>query len=177
MAARRTLWVLGGLLGVFLFFIPRTESQTTAAVEKVQEGSLVSIEYTLTDDQGEKIESNKGKDPFRYTHGKHQIIPGLENGLDGMRVGEKKSIRVAPKDGYGEIVPSAFKEVPREKIPADALHAGAVLAATSPQGRTVPVRVHEVKEKTVVLDMNHPLAGKTLIFDVTVLAIQPPPSK
>jgi FKBP-type peptidyl-prolyl cis-trans isomerase SlyD len=164
--------LLVGLFGISLLLLARAEAQTAGVGESVQDGSLVSIEYTLRDDQGSEIESNKGKDPLQYTHGRHQIIPGLETGLEGMRIGEKKSIRVAPKDGYGEIVPAAFKEVPRDKIPPDALQVGAVLAARSPQGRTIPVRVHEVKKETVILDMNHPLAGKILVFEVTIVAIK-----
>ncbi|HEX9878726.1 MAG TPA: peptidylprolyl isomerase [Candidatus Binatia bacterium] len=168
---------LSGLFGVSLLLLSGAEATSAGTEAIIQDGSLVGIEYTLKDDQGGEIESNKGKDPLQYTHGTHQLIPGLETGLEGMRIGEKKSIRVAPKDGYGEIVPTAFKEVPRNKIPSDAQQVGAVLAARSPEGRTRPVRVHEVKEETVILDMNHPLAGKILIFDVTILAIQPAAAK
>ena len=73
---------------------------------------------------------------------------------------------------FGEVNPAAFKEVPREKIPADALKVGTVLAARGPGGRTLPVRVSEVKDETVVLDMNHPLAGKTLVFDVKIMEVK-----
>jgi FKBP-type peptidyl-prolyl cis-trans isomerase SlyD len=82
---------------------------------------------------------------------------------------------VKPEDAYGPINKGAFQEVPKEKLPANALKVGAVLAAKSPEGMVIPVRVHEIKEKTVVMDMNHPMAGKTLIFDVKIVDIQPAP--
>jgi FKBP-type peptidyl-prolyl cis-trans isomerase SlyD len=80
---------------------------------------------------------------------------------------------VSPEEGYGPVNPKGFQEFPKDKIPAEGLKVGAVLMAKGPQGQEVPVRVHEIKEKTVVLDLNHPMAGKTLVFDVKVLGIEP----
>lgn len=138
----------------------------------IQNGSQVSIEYTLSDEQGKVIESNKGENPLTYTHGKGQIIPGLEKGLSGMKVNDEKKVKVKPEEGYGPVNPNAVGEVPREQIPPDAQKAGTTLVAKNAQGNSFPVRVREVKEKTVILDFNHPLAGKTLSFDVKVLDIQ-----
>ena len=101
------------------------------------------------------------------------MIPGLEKQLAGMKVGDEKNVRVKPEDAYGPVNKNAFQEVPKEKIPANGLKLGAVLAAKSPEGQVVPMRVHEIKEKTVVMDMNHPMAGKTLVFDVKIVDIQP----
>ncbi len=139
----------------------------------VKDGSEVSLQYSLSGEDGKLIESNKGKEPLKYTHGQQQIIPGLEKGLAGMKVGDEKRVKVKPEDAYGPVNKEAFQEFPKEKIPPDGLKVGAVLTARGPQGQVVPVRVHEIKEKTVVLDMNHPMAGKTLVFDVKVLDIQP----
>jgi FKBP-type peptidyl-prolyl cis-trans isomerase SlyD len=139
----------------------------------VKDGSVVSLQYTLSGEDGKTIESNKGKDPLKYTHGSHQIVPGLEKNLSGMKMGEEKRVKVSPEDGYGPVDPKGFQEFPKEKIPNEALKVGTVLTARGPQGQQVPVRVHEIKEKTVVLDLNHPMAGKTLVFDVKVLDIQP----
>jgi FKBP-type peptidyl-prolyl cis-trans isomerase SlyD len=91
-----------------------------------------------------------------------------------MTVGGERQVKVKPEDGYGPVNPQAFQEFPKEKIPAEGLKVGAVLTAKGPEGQLTQVRVHEIKEKTVVLDLNHPLAGKTLVFDVKVLDIQPP---
>ena len=152
------------------FVLPTVGAQTKK--DKIENGSQVSIEYTLLDEKGNQIESNKGGNPFKYTHGKGDIIPGLEEGLSGMKVGGEKTIKVKPEDAYGEVKPEAFQEVPHKNIPADLLKVGTQLVARSPQGQSMPVRVHEVKDETVVLNLNHPLAGKTLTFEVKVLAVQ-----
>ena len=139
----------------------------------VKDGSVVSLQYSLSEENGELIESNKGKDPLKYTHGSKQIVPGLEKELTGMKVGGEKRVKVKPEDAYGLVSPKAFQEVPKEQIPANGLKVGATLAAKGPHGQEIPVRVHEIKEKTVVLDLNHPMAGKTLLFEIKILDIQP----
>src|SRR5918999_6222042 len=141
----------------------------------VKDGSVVSLQYTLSGEDGKTIESNKGKEPLKYTHGSQQIVPGLEKGLAGMKMGEEKRVKVKPEEGYGPVDPKGFQEFPKDKIPPDGLKVGAMLTAKGPEGQTVPVRVHEIKEKTVVLDLNHPMAGKTLVFDIKVLDVQPAP--
>ena len=149
----------------------------------VKDGSVVSLQYLLSEENGDLIESNKGKDPLKYTHGTKQIIPGLEKELTGMKVGGEKRVKVKPEDAYGLVNSKAFQEVPKEQIPANGMKVGATLAAKGPQGQEIPVRIHEIKEKTVVLDLNHPMAGKTLLFDIKILDIQPsapfssPPAK
>ena len=141
----------------------------------VKDGMLVSFDYTLTGPDGKVIETSKGKEPLKYVHGQKAMIPGLEKELNGMKVGGEKHVTVKPEDAYGPINKGAFQEVPKENLPANALKVGAVLAAKSPEGMVIPVRVHEIKEKTVVMDMNHPMAGKTLVFDVKIVDIQPAP--
>lgn len=140
----------------------------------VKDGMMISLEYTLKGNDGKVIESSKGKEPLKYIHGQKMMIPGLEKELTGMKVGGEKNVRVKPEDGYGKIDPQAFQEVPKEKIPANGLKVGAILTAKTPDGGMVPMRVHEIKEKTVVMDMNHPMAGRTLDFNVKVVDIQPP---
>jgi FKBP-type peptidyl-prolyl cis-trans isomerase SlyD len=149
-------------------------SADKAKEEKVvRDGTVVSLQYSLSGEDGKLIESNKGKDPLKYTHGSKQIVPGLEKELAGMKVGGEKRVKVKPEDAYGAVNSKAFQEVPKEQIPADGLKVGAILAAKGPQGQEIPVRIHQIKEKTVVLDLNHPMAGKTLLFDVKILDIQP----
>ncbi len=154
--------------------IASTGAQSGKEDKAVKDGSVVSLQYTLSGVDGKLIESNKGKEPLKFTQGQQQIIPGLEKGLAGMKVGESKRVTVKPDEGYGPVRKEAFQEFPKEKIPPEGLKVGAVLTARGPQGQAVPVRVHEIKEKSVVVDMNHPMAGKTLVFDVKVLDIQPP---
>ena len=152
-----------------------------AAAEKgknervVQDGMLVSLEYTETGTDGKVIESSKGQGPLKYIHGQKMLPPGLERALTGMKVGGQKKITVKPEDAYGKFNPKATKEVPRDSVPANGLTVGAVLAYRNPDGTVAPMTVREIKEKTVVMDMNHPMAGKTLIFDVKVVDIQPAP--
>ena len=142
----------------------------------VKDGMMVSLDYTLKSPDGKLIETSKGREPLKYIHGQKMMIPGLEKELTGMKVGAEKHVTVKPEDAYGKVNPKAVQEVPKEKVPPDALKVGAVLAAKSPEGMVVPMTVREIKEKTVVMDLNHPMAGKTLVFDVKVVDIQPPPA-
>ena len=139
----------------------------------VKDGATVSLEYTLSSEDGKLIESNKGKEPLRYVDGRSQIIPGLEKALEGMKPGAETKVTVKPEDAYGPVDPKAYREVPKEQVPADSLKEGMMLYAKNTEGEMFPVRVKEVKDKTVVIDMNHPLAGKTLVFDVKILDVQP----
>ena len=158
-----------------LLFSARFVAETAEIAEaQIREGSQVALEYTLSDETGTVIESNKGKPPMSYIHGKSQIIPGLEKELSGMKVGEEKKIQVKPEDGYGPVNPDAFQEVPKNKLPPEALKVGAMLMAQGPQGQGIPVRVHEIKDTTVIMDFNHPMAGKTLSFDVKISEIKTP---
>lgn len=139
----------------------------------IAEGSSVRLEYTLKDAAGAVLDSNRGRDPLRYTHGAHQIIPGLERELAGMHPGDEKQVVVKPEDAYGPVNPTAQAEVPRSAIPASGLVVGARLLARTAAGQARPVVVKEIRDETVLLDLNHPLAGKTLFFDVKVLDVAP----
>jgi FKBP-type peptidyl-prolyl cis-trans isomerase SlyD len=170
-------------LAVFLFLTLGLSGQfsLSAAAEKakseraVRDGLMVSLEYTLKSPDGKLLETNKGKEPLRYIHGQRMMIPGLERELTGMKVGGEKHVTVKPEDAYGNVNPDAVQEFAKEKLPPNALKVGAVIAGRSPDGAVVPMTVREIREKTVVMDMNHPMAGKTLVFDVKVLDIQPAP--
>ncbi len=140
----------------------------------IEDGSKVDLEYTLTDDGGTVLDTNKGAEPLSYTQGKQQIIPGLEKALTGMHAGEAKKVTIPPADAYGEVNPAAVAEVPKDRIPPDALTVGKELVARNQGGESRTVRIKEIREKTVVIDLNHPLAGKTLIFDVKVVGVAPP---
>lgn len=172
---------MSGAVLAALFFLSSLArlggGQTSQAItlkpgSDVQEGSLVSIEYTLTDASGAVLDSNVGKEPLTFIHGAGQIVKGLERELAGLRVGDQKKVQVKPEDGYGLTDQKALQEIPREMIPAEAQKPGTMLMSKAQDGRAIPIRVHEVKEKTVVVDFNHPLAGKTLNFDVKIKDIQ-----
>ena len=146
-----------------------SQAQPTIAVAP---GYQVSLEYTLSDEKGAQIQTNKGEAPLIYTPGKQQILPGLEKALDGMHVGEEKDVKLPPEEAYGPIDKEAFQEVPKSKIPAEGLKVGTPLRAQSPDGRTMMARISEIKDDTVVVDLNHPLAGKTLAFHVRILDVK-----
>ena len=139
---------------------------------QIEERSIVTIEYTLTDDSGKTIDTSVGKEPLTYIHGAGQIVKGLERELNGLKVGDQKKVSVKPEDGYGLPNDKAVQEIPREKVPAEALKEGETLMMKSPDGRAIPIKIAKVNEKTVVVDLNHPLAGKTLHFDVKVKDIK-----
>ena len=168
---------LAALMAACLLATAAPAAEKTNDDRTVKDGMMVIVEYTLKGTDGKVIETNKGKEPMKYIHGKKMMIPGLEKELTGMKVGGEKQVTVKPEDAYGPVNKNAFQEVPKEKLPPNGLKVGAILAAKSPEGQVVPMRVHEIKEKTVVMDMNHPMAGKTLVFDIKVVDIQaaPPP--
>jgi len=138
----------------------------------IADGSKVSIEYTLKLDDGSTADTNVGGDPLVYEQGKGQILPALEKELAGLSVDDTKKVNLSAKDGYGEVDPAAIQRVPASAIPEEARKAGAQLVAQDPAGQQRPVRVQAVEGDQVVVDMNHPLAGKALHFDVKILAIQ-----
>lgn len=142
--------------------------------EVVRPGAVVHLEYTLTSPQGERLDSTQGRAPLVFTVGGGEVIPGLERALIGMRTGERKRITVLPAEAYGPVDPDAVAEVERGRVPAEAQHVGARVRGHTRSGREVLVRVREVKDATVVLDLNHPLAGQTLVFEVSVILVEPP---
>jgi len=131
----------------------------------------VSLEYKLFVD-GTLLEKSDAKEPFIYVHGKNQIVPGLEKGLTGLKIGDQKTIKVSTKEAYGLVDPKAYREFEKDKFPADVpMKIGELVEARSPQGERLLVKIREIKDKTVVLDFNHPLAGKDLEFRIEVLKI------
>lgn len=135
----------------------------------IEDKRAVSIHYTLTNEQGEKLDSSEGQDPLRYLHGASNIIPGLENALVGKTAGDKVSVTVQPEDAYGEINPEMIQIVPREAFEGiDDIQPGMQFQASGPNGQTQVVTIKAVGEEGVTVDGNHPLAGQVLNFDVTV---------
>jgi len=130
---------------------------------------VVSIHYTLTDDDGETLDSSAGREPLTYLHGAQNIIPGLEQALTGKAVGDQLQVTVQPGDAYGEFDAELVQTVPREAFEGiDQLEPGMQFEARSPEGDSSIVVVKEVVDEGVVIDGNHPLAGQTLHFDVSI---------
>jgi FKBP-type peptidyl-prolyl cis-trans isomerase SlyD len=139
---------------------------------KIENGKVVELDYALHLGDGKVVDQSEGQ-PLSYIHGEGQIVPGLEQALEGMAVGEQKQVVVAPAEGYGEHDARGVQEVAREAFPEGfEPQVGMQLVAESPDGQPVQFVVKEVKPDTVVVDFNHPLAGKTLHFDVTVRGVR-----
>ncbi len=137
----------------------------------IQKGKKVSLEYTVYLEDGMQIDSNVGDDPLVFVVGKNQLFPALEQEIVQLGVGDRKEIFLHSDQAYGPVVPDAFREVELDAIPEQFRYNGAVLGVQDPSGGVFPVRVHEIKESKVVLDFNHPLAGKNLRFDVTIVSV------
>ena len=139
---------------------------------EVKNGDTVRIHYTGTLTDGSVFDSSEGRDPLEFTVGSGQVIAGMDAGLPGMVVGDKKRLEIPSADAYGPLNPEARQAIPREGIPDDIpLELGTQLQMQSPEGHVLPVTVVEVTEATVTLDANHPLAGKDLNFDIELVSI------
>jgi len=134
---------------------------------------VISFHYTLTDSEGEVIDTSRDSQPFSYMEGTAQIIPGLERALALLSAGDQRKIDVAAKDAYGEHDPELIIQVPREKLPNDGtLAVGDQFQATGPNEEVLMFRVIGINDAEATLDGNHPLAGEALTFDVEVTAIR-----
>jgi FKBP-type peptidyl-prolyl cis-trans isomerase 2 len=134
----------------------------------IEEGKQVSFTYTLSV-EGDVVESNSDREPLVYTQGGGQILKALESELEGLQAGDQKTVNLDAASGYGELNEEAYQQVPIEQIPEEARIVGAMLQA---QGYPNPIRVSEVTEEKVTLDFNHPLAGKDLSFDITIVTVE-----
>ncbi len=139
---------------------------------QIAENMVVTMNYTLKNDEGQVLDTSEGREPLVYLHGAHNIIPGLEKELTGKFVGEKLSVRIAPAEAYGERDESMLQDVPRDMFGDDEIHVGAQYHAAGPDGQNVVITVTAVKDDAVTIDGNHPLAGQHLNFDVEVVDVR-----
>jgi len=137
----------------------------------IKHGQRVSLEYTVFLDDGTQVDSNVGEDPLVFVLGSNQLFPALENAILTLNIGDTRQITLNAEEAYGPVVPDAFREVDLDTLPDTSRYAGAVLGIQDPNGGIYPIRVHEIREEKAVLDFNHPLAGKSLRFDVKVVHV------
>lgn len=137
----------------------------------IEHGKQVAIEYSVFLQDHTPVDSNIGQDPLIFQVGSEQILPALEEALRGLEVGDSKHLILGPTQAYGDINPTAFKEVDAEVIPEDLRFEGALLVIADENFGEMLIRVDHLSQDKVVLDFNHPLAGKHLTFDVKVLDI------
>ena len=151
---------------------PTEHAPAKKAHTVVENGSKVSLEYTLTLEGGQVAESNVGKAPLTYEQGGGKMLPAFEAQLAGLAPGAAKEFDLSPEQGYGPERKELYQTVDAAQIPEEARKVGTVLVARAQSGEQRPVRVHEVKGDKIVLDLNHPLAGKRLHFAIKVLSIE-----
>jgi len=141
--------------------------------DTIQDNMVVLLNYTLLADE-EILESTEDGEPIEFIQGIGQVIPGLESALYGMKAGEKKTVVIEPDDAYGDFDPESLeiakKEEFSEEIPLDV---GTFLDLRDDEDDVLSAQIIEEDEDTVTLDFNHPLAGKTLTFEITVSALRP----
>ena len=141
-------------------------------MEKAKVGDTVRVEYTGKFEDGQVFDSNKGRELLEFTLGEGKIIPGFEKAVVGMEVGEEKTVKIPPEEGYGEYIEGLVADVERERFPEDLkLEVGRQLVIPQKNGNQLIVTITKVTDSKVTLDANHPLAGKTLIFDIKLKEI------
>ncbi|MDZ7669037.1 MAG: peptidylprolyl isomerase [Gammaproteobacteria bacterium] len=136
---------------------------------KIANQCVVSIHYTLTDTQGQELDSSKDQEPLTYLHGTDGLIPGLERELEGREPGEQFEATVQPEEAYGEVNPQLVQDVPLEVLDGiENLHVGMALQSKAPDGSVQNLRVDAIGDESATLNANHPLAGEVLKFEVSV---------
>lgn len=139
----------------------------------ITNGKVVNLVYSLTNAEGEILDSATESDPFTYLHGASQIVPGLEAGLEGLKIGDKKKIKVLAKDGYGEVDPNLKLSVNRSQFPKEMqIEPGMQFETTSPDGHGMVFTIESVEGDKVFIDGNHPMAGQDLNFSIEVVAVR-----
>lgn len=140
---------------------------------KIASQCVVAIHYTLTDDQGQQLDSSRDQEPLTYLHGAQGLIPGLERELEGREIGDRFEATVAPEEAYGEMNPQLIQDVPLDVLDGiEDLHVGMALQSKAPDGRVQNLRVDAIGDDKATLNANHPLAGEVLHFEVTVESVR-----
>ena len=157
---------------ILIVLMVLTWTQAKGESQMIADGSTVKINYVLTVD-GQMVDSSEGKEPLEYTQGSGQLIPGLEKQLVGLKAGDKKNITVAPEDAYGLIDEKMVVELPKDKLaPGLTPEKGMVLQLPTKDGRTLQGMIVDIKEDALIMNFNHPLAGKELDFDIEVVDVK-----
>lgn len=142
-------------------------------MSQVKVNSTIKVNYTGKLANGQVFDTSEGKEPIEFILGQERLIPGFEKGLIDMKLNEKKTIEIAKDQAYGEPNPNLIQEVKKAELPQDMEpQVGMGLVSKSPEGQEINLMVVEVKEDSIVIDGNHPLAGHDLIFDVEVVEIK-----
>lgn len=139
----------------------------------IKENNVVKVHYTGKLENGKTFETTENSEPLEFKVGEGRVIPGFEMGLLGLNKGDKKEIRIPYEEAYGDINPDLLYEIPKEKLPDKVKpEIGLRLLSTLPDGKKMDFYLVEIHDKTVVLDGNHPLAGKNLVFKIEVVDVK-----
>jgi peptidylprolyl isomerase len=142
---------------------------------EVKKGDKVKVEYTGKLEDGSVFDSSEGKEPLQFEVGAQQVIPGFEKAVEGMKKDEEKEFTLKSEEAYGPVRPEMVQEVPRDKLPEQPEPAvGMMLMMQAPTGQQIPAKITKVEDGKVTIDVNHPLAGKDLVFKVKVVGINDP---
>ena len=142
----------------------------------IAQGSKVSLHYKLSVD-GKQVDSSEGREPLTFTYGNGEMVPGLEEEIRGMGTGEKKNFTVTPEKGYGQRRPDAVQTVSKQSFKEnEGFAVGSIVAIQAPNGGYFQATVTTISGEDVTLDLNHPLAGKTLNFEVEITEVADAPS-
>lgn len=159
------------LSALILFSVITVSSAFAQDAAAIDSGKKVMLNYTLTV-ENKVIDSSKDKAPLVFVYGQMPLIPGLEKALLGLKQGDKKHLTFEPKEAYGDINPKAVLEVPKANFPAQPpIEPGMVFSSQDADGNDVNATVKELRGDKVLMDFNHPLAGKTLDFDIEVVSV------
>ena len=140
---------------------------------KIADNCVVAIDYTLTDEDQNELDSSSGREPLRYLHGAQNIIPGLEKALTGKSEGDELTVTVQPEEAYGPVNPDLIQKAPLSAFQGvDEVKPGMQFQAEGPNGQKQIITVREVADDGVSIDANHPLAGQVLHFDVKVQEVR-----
>ena len=142
---------------------------------KVEQGNYVEVHYTGTLDDGIEFDSSQGKEPLKVLQGNGMLIKGFDDALLAMQEGESKTFTLQSSDAYGDRRDDLIKEIPRSELPEDITpEAGMTLGVRSPEGHVFPATITQVTDDHILLDANHPLAGKALTFAISIVATRQP---
>ncbi len=147
-------------------------------MEKVENGSYISVEYTGTLQSGHVFDSSQGRHPLEVHMGAGKMIKGFESQLLGMALNEKKVFTLSPEDAYGPKNADMMQLVPRSEVPPDMdVQVGMIVGLVTPEGNQVPARVVQLDDEELTMDLNHPLAGESLTFEIEIVGISSTPTQ
>ena len=142
---------------------------------EIKQGDKVKVEYTGKLEDGTVFDTSEGREPLQFEVGAKQVIPGFEKAIEGMKKDDEKTFTLKADEAYGEPKPELSQEIPKDKLPKEPEpKEGMMLSVGTPDGRQMPARIAKVSEDKVTIDLNHPLAGKELTFEVKVVGVNEP---